>query len=71
MEQTYIHPDWVLIEAMGGPTKVAERLGWSKDGGTQRVQNWKRRGIPAPVKVDHPDLFIPTRRLALPADGVR
>lgn len=61
MDKTDIHPDWVLIEALGGPAKVAERLGWAKDGGLQRIQNWKRRGVPAPVKVEHPELFLPDR----------
>lgn len=50
--------DQELIESMGGPTKVAERLGYTKRGGVQRVSNWLRRGIPAAVKVQHPELFL-------------
>jgi len=42
-----------LIESLGGATKVAARLGCS----VQRVQNWKDRGIPAQVRLDHPDVF--------------
>lgn len=39
--------------------KVAELLGYAKDGGVQRVQNWKTRGIPPAVKLERPDLFLP------------
>lgn len=47
-----------LIRDLGGPTKVAELLGYDKAGGAQRVQNWLVRGIPAHVKVERPDLFM-------------
>lgn len=56
------HPDWTLITALGGPVKVAELLGYPKDGGVQRVQNWKYRGIPARVKLQRPDLFVSGKR---------
>ena len=46
------------IESLGGSTKVAELLGLEKNGGPQRVNNWKTRGIPSKVKVDHPELFM-------------
>lgn len=40
---------------MGGPAKLAALLGYDlKDGGVQRVQNWKGRGIPAGVERDNP-----------------
>lgn len=55
--QTPQHPDASLIADLGGPTKVAELLGYEKHG-AQRVQNWIYRGIPAQVKVDHPDIFM-------------
>jgi len=42
-----------LIDSLGGPTKVAARLGYT----VQRVQNWKERGIPPRVRLDHPDVF--------------
>jgi len=60
------HPDWQLILSLGGPLKVAALLGYSKPGSVQRVQNWKRRGIPAEVKVERPDLFLRERMAALP-----
>lgn len=53
-----------LIEELGGATKVAARLGCS----VQRVQNWKGRGIPPKVRLDHPDVFpLPTRLAEAPA----
>lgn len=45
--------DKELIESLGGSAKVAMRLGYS----IQRVENWKARGIPAQVRLDHPDVF--------------
>ncbi|MNV21651.1 hypothetical protein D3C71_1125920 [compost metagenome] len=54
-----------MIKALGGPTKVAELLGYDKgNGGVQRVQNWLTRGIPAQVKLDHPHLFLSARHSA-------
>lgn len=47
-----------IIDRLGGPTKVAELLGIAhKAGAAQRVSNWKRRGIPARVLLDFPDIF--------------
>lgn len=51
--------DKELIDALGGPAKVAELLGLPKYGGVQRVQNWTNRGIPYEMKVRHPALFMP------------
>lgn len=49
-----MHPDTQLIGRFGGATKLAARLGFSiKGGGVQRVQNWKKRGIPASVERDN------------------
>lgn len=58
MEEPADHPDWALVVALGGPVKVAALLGYRKEGGVQRVQNWKARGIPPAVKVAHPHLFL-------------
>ncbi len=50
-----MHQDAGLISHMGGATKLAARLGYDlKNGGIQRVQNWKRRGIPSGVERDNP-----------------
>ena len=52
--------DRQTIARLGGPTKLAELLGYDKSkGGVQRVQNWTTRGIPPSVKVERPDLFMP------------
>lgn len=64
MEPKQEHPDWQLVVSLGGPTKVAERLGWTSAGSVQRVQNWKSRGIPAAVKLAHPKLFRREARAA-------
>nr|DAE23311.1 MAG TPA: hypothetical protein [Myoviridae sp. ctTK08] len=49
--------DKQLIEQLGGSTKVAEMLGFKGVNGARRVNNWKKRGIPAQVKLDNPKLF--------------
>jgi hypothetical protein len=55
-----------LIDDLGGSTKLAARLGYS----VQRVENWKKRGIPAQVRLDHPDVFpLPGRAQQQPAEG--
>ena len=46
-----------LIDALGGPTAVAKRLNLPEPGGPQRVCNWKRRGIPPSIRLDHADVF--------------
>ena len=50
-----------IIRQLGGPTKVAQLLGYGKKGGQQRVQHWLTRGIPSHVKVTRPDLFMADR----------
>jgi hypothetical protein len=51
--------DKSIIQDLGGPTRVAELLGYDKlHGGVQRVQNWMLRGIPARVKLEHPEIFL-------------
>ncbi|AYM76936.1 hypothetical protein D9M09_14850 [Janthinobacterium agaricidamnosum] len=47
-----------LIESLGGATKLAERLGYDKQGGVQRVQNWTVRGVPPKVQLAHPEIFF-------------
>lgn len=53
-----IEDDCQLIDRLGGSAKVAVLLGFNRYGGTQRVDNWKRRGIPSHIKVKHPDIFM-------------
>lgn len=45
-----------LIEASGGDIAFARLLGLDEKPGTrQRINNWKRRGIPACVVLEHLD----------------
>lgn len=53
-----------IIEALGGSTKVARALGFDPSIGTQRVNNWKRRGIPARVLLNHKKFFDKAKRAA-------
>lgn len=47
-----------LIDVMGGPTKVAQLLGIGDEkGAIQRVSNWKKRGIPAQVRLNYAKVF--------------
>jgi len=52
-----LHPDAEIIDNLGGPTALARRLGYGS-GGPQRVANWRRRGIPALVKLQHAGVFL-------------
>lgn len=55
-----LHPDAKIIARLGGPATVAKRLGFDpKTGGVQRVQNWKRRGIPEVIRLRRTDVFGP------------
>ena len=51
--------DKELLTQLGGPTKVAQLLGFDKKNGAPRVANWMARksGIPAQIKLDFPKLF--------------
>lgn len=47
-----------LIKAAGGDKPFAELLGLTgRPGYQQRVNNWKRRGIPASVVLEHLDVI--------------
>lgn len=51
------HRDARLIDTLGGPAVVARLLGFEPHGGVQRVQNWKRRGIPEVIRLRRTDVF--------------
>lgn len=59
--------DKELISKLGGATAVARLLGYPPPDGARRVHNWLRRGIPASVKVQRPDLFMQGKAPAEPA----
>lgn len=52
-----LHPDAKIIERLGGPAKLAARLGYTGAKATARVFNWTKRGIPARVRLDNLELF--------------
>ena len=59
-----------VIAAAGGDAAFARRLGLDSDTGyQQRVNNWKRRGIPAAVVVKHYETLQALRAAA--TDGQR
>ena len=49
-----ITKDLERIKLLGGVDAIAKHI----DASSQRVNNWTRRGIPAQVKIDYPDLFM-------------
>lgn len=51
-----LHRDSKIIEALGGSANLARLLGYGKYG-TQRVNNWKIRGIPAFAILNNPNVF--------------
>src|SRR5574343_1005921 len=70
MTDATIDADRALIDELGGPTSVARQLGYAPArGGAQRVDNWRRRGIPAHVKVARPDLFMRHLKASVTADA--
>ena len=56
--------DAELITLHGGSTAVAKRLGLDGLNGARRVNNWKRRGIPALIKLENPWLRQSVKRQA-------
>lgn len=46
-----------LIDKVGGPSALVALLGLSHQGAVQRVSNWKRRGIPPRIRLEHRELF--------------
>jgi hypothetical protein len=59
-QPTREHPDAELINQLGGPAEVCRLLGFDPgNGGVQRVQNWKSRGIPEVIRLRRTDVFGP------------
>jgi hypothetical protein len=55
MNKQQIDDDIKLIYRLGGPTALANRLGFASK---QRVHNWIYRGIPPSIKLAYPKLFL-------------
>jgi hypothetical protein len=52
-----------LITAAGGDSAFAKLLGIEhEEGVAQRVNNWKRRGIPSAVELEHYDTIQSLKR---------
>ncbi len=54
--------DAEIIQSIGGPAEVARLLGYERNGGTQRVFNWLKRGIPDSVKLKHQKTLLKEAR---------
>lgn len=69
--------DAELIDKAGGPTRLAALLGLNKRGSVQRVSNWRARGIPPRVRLDHARVFEELAQIgtegapAVPAEEAR
>lgn len=60
-----------IIELAGGPTAFAKLLGLDGDEGIQqRVNNWKRRGLPSDVVLAHYDTIKKLEKLGQDAQAI-
>lgn len=57
-----MNKDSQVIDALGGVTAVARKLGLDLPQGASRVANWRRRGIPAKVKLEYPWYFLSPKK---------
>jgi hypothetical protein len=58
--------DRELIDALGGPMAVLERLGWrDQPYGLQRLCNWRVRGIPYKARLEHLDMWKEAAQIVL------
>jgi hypothetical protein len=55
MNKTLKHSE--IIDALGGPAQISRDLGFNPESGIQRVHNWRIRGIPPKVLLDHKEYF--------------
>jgi len=51
------HESCAVIDAAGGDAKFAKLLGIDSQGFAQRVNNWRRRGIPSDVVLANFDVI--------------
>lgn len=57
--------DSELIDKLGGPAALARALGLTPERSrVQRVHNWRKRGIPAQIWLDHADTLAEMQRQA-------
>lgn len=48
----------IIIAKHGGPLALAKKMGITEKWLPQRFHYWKTRGIPAALKLAHPDLLL-------------
>jgi len=54
--------DGEFIDALGGPRRVCELLRYdAENGGLQRIYNWRTRGIPSKVLLEHAAIWALAR----------
>lgn len=64
------HEDANLIESLGGSAAIVRLLDLKGNRALQRVENWKRRGIPAAVRLKYLSIFpLQNEGSASEADG--
>jgi hypothetical protein len=57
-DKEHIALDKALIESLGGARELVKLLKWDSNGGLQRINNWKARGIPPAIKIQYPKIFL-------------
>jgi hypothetical protein len=62
----------LIIDEAGGDKAFAETLGIASESGyAQRVNNWRRRGIPSDVVLQHLDVIRRLQKAATSKSGAR
>lgn len=60
-----------IIAKHGGGLALAKKMGIAEKWLPQRLHYWKTRGIPAAVKLAHPDLFLSEEYLVAALEKIR
>ena len=60
----------LVIDRHGGDSAVARRLGYKLPSGARRVHNWRIRGIPFSVQLEHPWLRLLPESVAVASAGL-
>jgi len=47
-----------IIEYYGGSKALCKKLGWAGISQEIKVYQWKKRGIPAAIKLKYPEIFL-------------
>lgn len=60
-----------IIAEHGGGVALAKKMGLTEKWLPQRLHYWKTRGIPAWLKLEHPDLFLSEEYLLSALEKIR